>query len=206
MPARKHILYATTNPSKLTRMREILKDFPLDIAGLIDIPGAPQIEEDGRTPEANALKKVRHHFERQGLPTLAVDSGLTIDRFPAHKQPGIFVRRIYGADHDVSDEQMLAYYTRELAAVGGQSTGSWITAVALMLSSSKIYSTTLTSETLLVAKMSPTLMPGEPLNSLQIDPATGKYFSEMTAAQRVAAQHHRASGVYDFIHEHWTEI
>ena len=49
-------------------------------------------------------------------------------------------------------------------------------------------------------------MPGEPLNSLQIDPVSGKYFSEMTAAQRVSAQRKRASGILDFIQEHWHEI
>jgi len=206
MPARKHILYATANPSKLARMGEILKELPLDISSLQDFKGAAQIQEDGSTPEANALKKVRYHFERLGLPTLAVDSGLTINRFPPHKQPGIFVRRINGADHDVSDDEMLAYYTRALQAVGGQSVGIWITSIALMLSSSKIYSATINSETMFVAKKSPIMMPGEPLNSLQIDPSTGKYFSEMTDARRVRAQRKRASGIFDFVQKHWHQI
>jgi len=206
MPARKYILYATTNPSKLARMQEILKGLPIGILSLEDFKGAEQIQEDGSTPEANALKKARYHFDRQGLPTLAVDSGLTISRFPPHKQPGMFVRRIYGADHGVSDDEMLGYYTRALGDVGGQSKGIWITAIALMLSSSKVYSTTITSETIFVAKMSPIVMPGEPLNSLQIDPLSGVYFSEMTAAQCVGAQHKRASGIFDFVHAHWHEI
>ncbi len=206
MPARKHILYATTNPSKLARMQEILRTLSIEIISLIDSGSTAQIQEDGSTPEANAIKKARYHFERVGLPTLAVDSGLTINRFPSHKQPGMFVRRIYGADQEVSDEEMLAYYIRELQAVGGQSKGVWITSVALMTSSDNIFSNTMTSRTMFVAKMSLIVMPGEPLNSLQIDPLSGTYFSEMTAAQRVSAQRKRASGILDFIQGHWHEI
>ncbi len=202
----KRMLYATTNPSKLVRMQEILSTLSIEIFSLIDSGSTAQIQEDGSTAEDNAIKKARFHFERLGLPTLAVDSGLTIDRFPSHMQPGIFVRRIFGADQDVSDDQMLAYYSRALETIGGQSRGMWITSIALMVSSSKIYSATITSETKFVAKMSPIVMPGEPLNSLQIDPVSGKYFSEMTAAQRVSAQRKRASGIFDFIQEHWHEI
>ena len=206
MPKQKRMLYATTNPSKLVRMQEILSTLSTEIFSLIDYGNTVQIQEDGSTPEANAIKKARFWFERVRLPTLAVDSGLTIDRFPSHLQPGIFVRRIYGSDQDVSDDEMLAHYSRELKTVGGQSKGTWITSVALMTSSDKIFSTTMTSRTMFVANMSPIIMLGEPLNSLQIDPISGKYFSEMTAAQRVSAQRKRASGILDFIQGHWHEI
>jgi XTP/dITP diphosphohydrolase len=206
MPKQKSLLYATTNPSKLARMQDILKGLPLEISSLQGFTGAVQIQEDGSTPESNAIKKARYHFKRAGMPTLAVDSGLTINRFPPHKQPGMFVRRIYGADQEVSDEDMLAYYIRELQAVGGQSKGVWITSVALMTSSDKNFSTTMTSRTMFVAKRSPIVMLGEPLNSLQIDPLSGTYFSEMTAAQRVSAQRKRASGILGFIQGHWHEI
>ena len=101
---------------------------------------------------------------------------------------------------------MLAYYSRTLESVGGSSCGIWVTSIALMVSSSNIYGATIASKTKFVAKMSPVVMLGEPLNSLQIDPISGKYFSEMTAAQRVNAQRKRASGIYNFVHEHWHEF
>ena len=206
MPNQKRMLYATTNPSKLARMQKILKSLPIELLSIIDSGSTAQIQEDGSTPESNAIIKARYHFVRLGLPTLAVDSGLTINRFPAHMQPGIFVRRIFGADQDVSDDQMLAYYAHALESVGGQSRGTWTTSIALMVSSSKIYSATITSETKFIAKMSPIVMPGEPLNSLQIDSVSGKYFSEMTAEQRAGAQQKRASGILDFVQEHWHDI
>ncbi len=206
MAKQKRILYATTNPSKVVRMQEILRPFSLEILNLIDFGQTEQIHEDGRTPEANAIKKARYHFERVGIPTLAVDAGLTIERFPSHLQPGNFVRRIYGTDHQASDDELLDYYAKTLESYGGQSKGLWITSLALMVSSSKIHPITITSETKFVAKKSPVVMPGEPLNSLQVDPVSGKYFSEMTAAQRVSALKTRTSGIFDFFQEHWHEI
>ena len=57
MAKQKRILYATTNPSKVVRMEEILIPFSLEILNLIDSGQTAQIQEDGRTPEANAIKK-----------------------------------------------------------------------------------------------------------------------------------------------------
>jgi XTP/dITP diphosphohydrolase len=199
----KRILYATTNPAKIAHMRNLLVSFPVEILSLKDAGIEIQIPETGKTPEENARQKVEFAFSKCGIPTMAVDHGLYIDAFPREKQPGLYVRRIHGIDDAVSDEEVLEYYQKELIAVGGQSKGTWVTAVAFRINGLQLHYETFTSETLLTSKKSPVIMAGEPLNSLQIDPISGVTFSEMSPNERVKVQGQRASGIRRFIEKHW---
>jgi hypothetical protein len=49
-------------------------------------------------------------------------------------------------------------------------------------------------------------MAGEPLNSLQVEPISGMYFSEMSPNERIKAQMQRASGITQFMEKHWSEF
>ena len=71
-----------------------------------------------------------------------------------------------------------------LERVGGESKGRWITAIALAISPDSILSETFFRPTFLTARRSRTLIPGAPLSSMQIDPISGKYYSEMTYEER----------------------
>lgn len=202
----KRILYATTNPSKATRMRDLLVSFPVEILNLVNVGLKTQAPENGDTPAENARQKVEFAFSKCGIPTLAVDYGLYIEAFPKEKQPGLFVRRIYGKDYAASDDELLNYYQQELNKVGGQSKGTWVTAIAFRTDISQIYCETFTSETFFTSKVSPVIMAGEPLNSLQIDPISGAYFSEMSPNERIKAQRQRASGIIQFVERHWNKF
>jgi XTP/dITP diphosphohydrolase len=202
----KRILYATTNPSKIAHMRNLLTPFPVEIVNLVEVGINTQVPENGDTPAENACQKVEFVFSKCGIPTLAVDNGLYIDSFPKEKQPGLFVRRIYGKDCSVSDDEMLNYYQQELNKVGGQSKGTWVTAIAFRIDVSQLYCETFTSETFFTSKVSPVVMAGEPLNSLQIDPISGIYFSEMLPNERLKAQGQRASGITRFVEQHWNKF
>ena len=202
----KRILYATTNPAKITHMRNLLVSFPVEILGLQDAGMETGIPESGETPAENAVLKVEFAFSKCGIPTMAVDNGLYIEAFPTEKQPGLFVRRIHKNNSHVSDEEMLDYYQKELETHGGQSKATWVTAVAFRIDVLQMYRETFTSETLLTSTKSPLVIPGEPLNSLQIDPATGIYFSEMSPEQRIIAQRQRASGMIRFMEKHWSKF
>jgi len=203
---KKRILYATTNPSKIAHMRNLLASLPVEILNLADAGIRTQATEDGGSPAENARQKVEFAFPKCEIPTLAVDSGLYIESFPKEKQPGLYVRRIFGKDSAASDEEMLSYYQQELNKVGGQSKGTWVTAIAFRITISKIYCETFVSDTFFTSKISPVVMAGEPLNSLQIEPISGKYFSEMLPNERIKAQMQRASGVIQFVEKHWSEF
>jgi len=203
---KKRILFATTNPTKLARVSELLRHLPLEILSLEDVNCYSQVTEDGKTPEDNARKKVEYHYSEIGIPTIAVDSGLYIDLFPKDKQPGLFVRRIFGTGNDVTDDEMLSYYQQELDKVGGTSKGVWITAVALKTSPDNIISKTFESETMLTSQASDVQTPGEPLNSLQINPITGEYYSEMAPEEQTKAQGERAYGIVEFMENNFDAL
>ncbi len=62
-----------------------------------------------------------------------------------------------------------------------------------------VYSERLTNRTTFVATPSPVRVPGAPLQSLQIDPATGRYFAEMTPAEHENRLGERARRIVRFI-------
>ncbi len=198
----KKLLFATTNSTKVLRLRELLKQLslPLEVISLEEVNISDQITEDGNTPAENARKKAEFHYRIVKIPTLAADTGLYIDKLPKHEQPGLFVRQIPGTNpENVTDDEFIAFYKRKLQKIGGKSKGTWITAVALMLSPEKLISETFSSETMFTAQEATERTPGEPLNALQIDVNSGKYFSEMTLEERTIVQGKSATGIIDFI-------
>lgn len=137
------------------------------------------VTEDGVTVEENAIKKARAYAAVSRLPTFAIDAGLTIKRFPPDKQPGVFVRRIHQQDDYVTDETVLEYYRAELQACGGNTPGQWQIAVALATPQGQTQIERYTIETLFTAQPSPVTIPGAPLTALMVDPASGRYYSEL---------------------------
>lgn len=92
------LVLATNNPHKVQEMSEILDGFPVLLRTTDEFPGLGDIEEDGDTFEANALKKAREVYRRTGLPSLADDSGLEVDALGG--EPGIYSARYGGVPHD----------------------------------------------------------------------------------------------------------
>ena len=197
----KRILMGSNNPAKVTQMRELLRPLPLLVLSPLETGITICVHEDGHTPEENAKKKAQQYFNHAGIATFAIDSSLYLESFPPEKQPGLHVRRIRG-DNDVSDEEMITYYITELDKVGGESKGIWTTAVALVSALKNIDCEHFESKTLFTSKPSHIMMIGEPLNSLQVDIKSGKYFSEMSSNERSIARGRRAQGIFDFIERH----
>ena len=180
----KKILFGSGNQAKFFHMRALLKNMPFEIFSPKDLGIDLDVVEDGETPEDNARGKARAYHLASRMPTFSIDAGLFIDRFPPERQPGPFVRRIFEGKREATDGEMLDYYTRELGRVGGESKGKWITAIALAISPDKTFSETFSRPTFLTARRSLTLIPGAPLSSIQMDPISGKYYSEMTYEER----------------------
>jgi len=203
---KRRLLYATLNPAKAKHMRDLLASLPLEIVSLTDLRIDYQIPETGETPAENACQKADFAFTQCGMPAFAVDSGLYIADFPVEKQPGLFVRRIYDQDRAATDEEMLRYYRQELDKIGGRSKAAWVTAIALRTTVSELYCETFTSETVLTSAASRVVVPGEPLNALQIDPVSRMYYSEMSSDERIKAQGKRAAGMVAFMRRHLQNI
>jgi XTP/dITP diphosphohydrolase len=88
------ILLATRNPDKVRELAALLGELGIRIRTLADFPAAPEVEEDGSTCEANALKKAREIAAATGIPSVADDTGLEVDALGG--RPGVFAARYAG--------------------------------------------------------------------------------------------------------------
>jgi XTP/dITP diphosphohydrolase len=86
------LLLATRNAKKLVELQRILSGIAL--VGLDDVPAYEEVPETGLTFADNALIKAREGAARTGLPTVADDSGLTVDAL--NGMPGVFSARWSG--------------------------------------------------------------------------------------------------------------
>ena len=98
----KHIIVlATGNEGKVRELREVLKDFPIDLRGLKDFGPIPEAVEDGETFDENAYKKALHTARILGLPAIADDSGLVVEALKG--APGVYSARYAGEKANDAD-------------------------------------------------------------------------------------------------------
>lgn len=204
------ILFATTNPHKAERFQAYFSPLGLSVISLVDIQEKVEVVEDGKTPEENALKKATAGFKATGLPTFGVDYWLRIEGLPKNLQPGPYVRRIFlgkGNERvDATDEEMLEYYIVKIKDLGGKTKGIWTSAIALVISPKKIFIESFARETVLTSTRSPATTPGEPLNSIQIDPKTGKYFTDLSKEEWLKLQGERERRYIGFMKKHLKDL
>ena len=88
------LLVATTNPKKLTELKDFLADLCLQFFSLADFPHSKEVPENGKTFQENATLKALGYAGQTGLLTLAEDSGLCCDALEG--APGIYSARFAG--------------------------------------------------------------------------------------------------------------
>src|SRR5688572_30801706 len=88
------LIVATRNEGKLVEIRELLADPRIEVVGVTELPGVPEVEEDAPTFAGNAAKKAREVSAWCGLPALADDSGLEVDALDG--APGVHSARFAG--------------------------------------------------------------------------------------------------------------
>lgn len=123
------ILLASRNPKKLAELRRILGPrLPgVEVLGLGDVAGYDEVPETGSTFAENALLKAREGHRHTGLPTVADDSGLTVEAL--NGMPGIFSARWSGRHGD--DEGNLRLVLGQVADVPDDRLGAaFVAAVA----------------------------------------------------------------------------
>ena len=124
------ILLATRNPDKVRELTALLGDLEIRIRTLAEFPASPDVEEDGTTCEANALKKARETASATGIPSVADDTGLEVDALDG--RPGVFAARYAGdgATYEDNCRKLL----RELDGVPlERRTARFVTVAALAL-------------------------------------------------------------------------
>jgi XTP/dITP diphosphohydrolase len=117
---------ATRNEGKVRELARILVG--IDLAGLNEYPGAPEVAETGATFEENALLKARAIAAFTGLPAVADDSGLCVDALSG--MPGIFSARWSGKHGD--DEANLDLLLAQISDVPDERRGANFTCAAAL--------------------------------------------------------------------------
>ena len=128
------LLLATANPKKLVELQRILDSTlgakRIELVGLAEFEGYPDVPETGLTFGENALIKAREGARRTGLPTVADDSGLAVDAL--NGMPGVFSARWAGRHGD--DDANLDLVLAQISDVPDEHRGAaFVCAAALVL-------------------------------------------------------------------------
>lgn len=114
---RKNVLIGTTNPSKVKRFQDILKDYEVCFLTLKDLNITEEPKESGNSPMENAQIKAGF-YGRYFDYVICNDSGLYIEQLSMNdkRQPGLHVRTPKGIR--LNDEEMIQYYTELVKTLG----------------------------------------------------------------------------------------
>lgn len=104
----RRILLASGNRHKLRELQEICEPLGLHVVAPAEVGYNPDVEEDGDTFAANAIKKAEAGVAATGLWTLADDSG--IEARALNWRPGVYSARYAGpaCDDEANNQKLIA--------------------------------------------------------------------------------------------------
>lgn len=171
------ILIATKNEAKIKKYSTMLNFLGIEYKTLRDFDVNIEVEETGNTPKENSTIKAKVYYKTFNMPVLVDDSGLILDKLPPAKQPGVFVRRHNGKE--LTDEEIISLYSKEIEKVGGETTGGFIIAITIIDENGKIYTNEKKHNRLFVSKPCKERNLGYPMNSLIYDKENNKYLAQI---------------------------
>lgn len=116
----RRLVLATGNHDKVSELRRLFADLPVEVVAAVDLGPVPAVIEDGQTLEANALKKARAFAAHCGAMCVADDTGLEVDALGG--APGVYAARYAGPDASYADN--CVKLLRELEGVPPQQRGA----------------------------------------------------------------------------------
>lgn len=174
----KKVLFATTNPAKVKKYKEPLKEKGIELITIKDLNIKLEIEESGKNAIENAHIKAKAYYEKTKIPTIGMDNNLFIEELAEEKQPGTHVRRINGKE--LNDEEMIEYYTNLVKENGGKLTAKWVYGMVIYSEKGIKEYTWAKDKFNFIEKPSQKRNPGYPLDSITIVPEFNKYLVELT--------------------------
>lgn len=125
----KQVLFATTNPAKIENYARELEKNNIEVLTLKDIQLKLNVDESGKDAIENASIKAKEYYNATKIKTIAIDDTLYIEGIKEELQPGTKVRRVEG--RELTDEEMIEYYTTLVSSYGGKLTATWRKGVAI---------------------------------------------------------------------------
>ena len=192
------VLFATTNPAKIKKYAEKLKEKNIEVLTIKDLGINLKPEETGKNAIENAYIKAKAYYEKAKIPTIGMDNCLFIEELPEEKQPGTHVRRVNGKE--LTDDEMIEYYTNLVKEYGGKLTAKWVYGMVIYNGKeAKEYSWS-KSNFYFVDKPSKRRNPGYPLDSIAVVPEYDKYLVELTEEEKKENNNkNKEQDVIDFI-------
>ncbi|MNT29309.1 Non-canonical purine NTP pyrophosphatase [compost metagenome] len=170
------VLIATKNKAKISKYSAMLEKIGIGYTTLEELEISNNIEETGNTVEENSEIKAKEYYRLSNMPVIADDSGLIIDKLPIDKQPGIFVRRYMGKE--LSDEEIINIYSKEIEEVGGESEGTFNIAITAINEFGQVFTKLTKHNRLFVSKPSKSRVEGYPMNSLIFNKNKNMYLAD----------------------------
>ena len=163
-------------------MHDMLQGLDIEIAGLMHLGlGSLRIDERGNHPLENARIKALAYYDILQSPVFSCDSGLFIEGLSNKLQPGVHIRRVNG--QELTDEEMLDYYSSLAASLGGKVKAWYKNAICLVLDSQTIYQydgTDMASEAFyIVSQPHHMRIKGFPLDSLSVHCKKNRYYLDL---------------------------
>lgn len=132
------IVLATRNPDKGRELGALLGGLGIRIRTLADFPSAPEVEEDGTTCEANAIKKAREIAQATGVPAVADDTGLEVDALEG--RPGVYAAR-YAGEHATYEDNCRKLLCELTGVSGLRRKARFLTVAAIAFPSGEVHAT-----------------------------------------------------------------
>ena len=192
------VLFATGNLTKSKRFSKGLLEKGIEVISLKDINEVVEINENGKDAVENALIKARAYSKVVNMPVFAMDDNLYIDNVPEEYQPGMYVRRVKGKR--LEDNEMIEHYTNLVKKYGtdGKLTCRWVYGMAVINNGKETTYSWSKEEFYMVEKPTEKMRPGYPLDSISVNKKLNKYFTDVTAEDKIL-MHEDESDVVNFI-------
>ena len=171
------VLFATTNPAKVKKYRDLLKEKGIELVTIKDLDFKLDIDENGKDAIENAYIKAKTYYDKTKIPTIGMDNNLFIEELPEEKQPGTHVRRINGKE--LNDDEMITYYTN-VKENYGKLTAKWVYGMVICSDNGVNKFSWSKDHFYFVDKPCEKRNPGYPLDSITIVPEFNKYLAELT--------------------------
>lgn len=172
------VLFATTNQAKIEKYQKTLQEKGIELISIKDLDVKLKIEENGKDAIENAYIKAKAYYEVTNIPTIGMDNSLWIEELPTEKQPGTHVRRVKGKE--LTDEEMIEYYTTLVKENGGKLTAKWIFGMVIYNKNGATQYSWVKEHFYFVDKPCKKRKQGYPLDSISVMPDNNKYWLELT--------------------------
>lgn len=172
------VLFATTNPAKIKKYADKLKEKDIEILTIKDLGINLKPEETGKNAIENAYIKAKTYYDKTKIISIGMDNNLYIEGLPEEKQPGTHVRRINGKE--LNDEEMIEYYSKLVNEYGGKLTAKWVYGMVIYNGKETNEYSWNKGHFYFIDKPCEKRNPGYPLDSISIMPECNKYFVDLT--------------------------